>query len=285
MVAAGTVTELNAGDSSRASHVWLAETATGPEIWRRAWWTVPEVSAFMLGLGQLFGTDPRDLQATAQAYRFWQSLNVWAVPEVYGLTEFRGGPALRVEFLPGDTGDLAAADAHTLGRQVAAVHEQGQAQRFGDVTGRVRWPVAEFYPRALATVRAVAPRFRFQAWAAHEAEVSRVFGAAPAPTQAVPMLLDWHGSQFVWRGGQPDSLVDVEASVLAPPELDLCLWEVLLFPPQAPAFLAGYREVRPFPDLSAHRAACRILLLALEVEGAPPLREWLARPAPFAPQP
>ncbi|MFC6659205.1 hypothetical protein [Deinococcus multiflagellatus] len=58
MVEPGTVTELNAGDSSRASHVWRVETAAGPEIWRRAWWTEPEVSAFMLGLGQLFGVDP-----------------------------------------------------------------------------------------------------------------------------------------------------------------------------------------------------------------------------------
>ncbi|MBZ9712946.1 hypothetical protein [Deinococcus multiflagellatus] len=283
VVEPGTVTELNAGDSSRASHVWRVETAAGPEIWRRAWWTEPEVSAFMLGLGQLFGVDPRNLHATADTYRFWQQLNVWAVPEVHGLTEFRGGPALRLGFIPGEAGDLEDADAHTLGRQVAAVHEQAQVHHFGDVTGRVRWPLAEFYPRALETVQAVAPRFRFLDWAAQAAGVARLFQAAPAPTVAVPMLLDWHGSQFVWRGGQPYALVDVEASVLAPPELDLCLWEVLLLPAQAQVFRTGYSEIRPFPDLVPHRAACRTLLLTLEVDGAPPLAEWLARPASFDP--
>ena len=95
------------------------------------------------------------------------------------------------------------------------------------------------------------------------------------------MLLDWAGEQFVWRGGQPYALVDVEASVYAPPELDLCLWELLLSPSGAAEFQAGYSDLLPFPDLTAHRAPCRLILRALEVEGAPPLREWLALPALF----
>nr|WP_157461355.1 hypothetical protein [Deinococcus arboris] len=271
---------MNAGDPSRASHVWRVETEAGPELWRRSWWTAPEVSAFMLGLGRLFGVDPRDLKATAGTYAFWRRLNVWAVPAVAGLTDFQGGPTLRVEFIEGDTGDFAQADARELGRRVAAVHTHPQLH-FGDVTGTHRFPLAEFYPRALAMIQAVAPRYRFQDWAAHEATVTAILRAAPAPSAAVPMLLDWNGSQFVWREGQPFALVDVEASALAPPELDLCFWEVLLDGAQAQAFEAGYREMQPFPDLSAHRAACRLILLTLEVEGAPPLGEWLALPTHF----
>nr|WP_255638930.1 hypothetical protein [Deinococcus betulae] len=317
---------MNAGDPSRASHVWRVETEAGPELWHRSWWTAPEVSAFMLGLGRLFGVDPRDLKATAEAYTFWRHLDVWAVPAVADLTDFQGRPTLRVEFMAGDisseklrnvlrnfsdrrekeririsgkwrnirrppgccgngrnpydTGDLAQADARELGRRVAAVHAHPQLH-FGDVTGTHRFPLAEFYPRALAMIQAVAPRYRFQDWAAHEATVTAIFQAAPVPSAAVPMLLDWNGSQFVWREGQPFALVDVEASALAPPELDLCFWEVLLDGAQAQAFEAGYREMQPFPDLSAHRAACRLILLTLEVEGAPPLGEWLALPTHF----
>ena len=97
------------------------------------------------------------------------------------------------------------------------------------------------------------------------------------------MLLDWAGEQFVWRDGQSYALVGVEASVYAPPELNLCLWELPLSPARAAEFQAGYSELLFFPDLTPHRAACRLILRALEVEGAPPLGEWLALPSLFQP--
>lgn len=272
--------ELNAGDSSRASHVWRVSTPQGPEIWRRAWWSAPEVSAFMLGLSRLFATDPRDLEATAGAHQFWQALGVWVVPEVLGHTQFQGAGALRVTCIEGDAGELIDADAFQLGQQVAAVHVHA-GHTFGDIRGKSTRPLHGFYPRALSVLREVVPRFSADNWRAHWAEVEATFQTAPSPQTAVPMLLDWAGSQFVWRAGQPYALVDVESSALAPAELDLCLWEVLLSPDRAVAFRTGYERTRPFPNLTPHRAACRLILLALEVEGSPPLPQWLALPAHF----
>ncbi|WP_104990706.1 hypothetical protein [Deinococcus sp. NW-56] len=275
------VTELNAGDSSRASHVWRVDTEGGPVILRRSWWTSPDVSAFMLGLSRLFGVDPRDLHATADAYRFWGAVGAWPVPEVLGVTDFLGSPALRVAFVPGEAPrDLREADAAELGRRVARVHAR-TADGFGPVTGQPSHPLADFYPQALAVVRELAAQFGPEAWAGHWPDVEAAFGVAPSPTQAVPMLLDWNGSQFVWRDGQPFALVDVEASAFAPPELDLCLWEVLLDAASAQAFRAAYAQTLPFPDLGPHRAACRLILRALEVEGSPPLPAWLALPHHF----
>lgn len=279
-------TELNAGDSSRASHVWRVETPRGPEIVRRAWWSEPEVSAFMLGLSCLFGVDPRDLRQTAQAYRVWARLGVWQVPDVLGLRDFRGAEALRVEFIAGETGELEGANARQLGRQIAQVHGH-TSEIFGDVSRRSTFALREFYARALRMVRGVAPQFAPENWPPEEdeagwAEVFQLFDAAPTPLRAVPQLLDWSGSQFVWRSGHPYALVDVESSALAPPELDLCFWELLLTSEQADDFRAGYAEARPFPDLTLHRAPCRLILLALESEGTEPWREWLARPALFS---
>ena len=274
------ITELNAGESSRASHVWRVDLPTGPQIYRRSWWTSPEVSAFMLGLSKLFGVDPRDLHATAEAYRFWGSLEVWAVPQPLGLVEFRGTPALRVEFVEGESGTFEAVEARELGRKVARIHTH-TADFFGDVNGKTRQPIKEFYPRALQAIREVAPSYQPAKWQAHWAEVEKIFAAAPPPSFAVPMLLDWNESQFVWRGGFPFALVDVEASAFAPPELDLAFWEVLLSAAQAQDFAAGYREICPLPDLFSVRAACRLILLALESEGSPPLEKWLGLPAHF----
>ncbi|WP_216328625.1 hypothetical protein [Deinococcus aestuarii] len=276
------VTELNAGDSSRASHVWRVELAGGPVIVRRPWWTTPDVSPFMLGLTGLFGTDPRDLRAVSATYGCWREVGVWAVPEVLGQVDFRGSSALVVEFVEGGPSrELPEADAAELGRRVARVHAHALGA-FGDVPGRTRFPLTEFYPRALSVVREVAAHFDPDAWAPHWPGAEAALTAAPSPTRAVPMLLDWAGSQFVWREGQPFALVDVEASALAPPELDLCLWESLLTPEGAQDFRAGYAERLPFPDLDPHRAACRLILRAMEVEGSPPLHDWLALPPLFS---
>lgn len=269
------VTELNAGDSSRASHVWRVDFPEHSEIYRRAWWTSPQVSAFMLGLSWLFSVDPRDLQATAGAYRFWRGLNVWTVPQPLGFTGFQGGQALRMEFIPGEPArELNAVDARELGRQVARVHTHPSAY-FGDVLGRNQQVLSDFYPRALEIIQEVAPKYQAANWQAHWDEVEEIFKAAPVPCAAAPMLLDWNESQFVWQDGQPYALVDVEASALAPVELDLCFWEVLLSAANCRDFQAGYSEIRPFPDLTAHRKACRLILLALESEGSPPLLKWL----------
>lgn len=269
-----TATELNAGESSRASHVWRVDGSEGTEIYRRSWWTTPEVSAFMLGLNRLFGVDPRDLQATADTYRFWRELNVWAVPEVLGITEFKGAPALRVEFMAGETQQFDDLDATELGRRVALTHRY-EAAHFGDVLGQQQRPLSEFYARACEMVREVAPKYKPANWQPHWDEVVAAFRSAPAPSVAVPMLLDWNGTQFIWRDGQPFALVDVEASALAPLELDLCFWELLLNGEQVGQFAAGYTKIRPLPDLKAHRTACRLILLALESEGSPPLMKWL----------
>lgn len=269
------ITELNAGDSSRASHVWRVDSDAGSEVYRRSWWTAPDVSAFMLGLSRLFGVDPRDLQATADTYRFWRDLHVWKVPEPLGLTDFQGAQALRLEFVSGEPSrHFNDVDVRELGRQVARIHAH-QAAHFGDVLGRHQTPLGDFYARALEVVTEVAPKYQHANWQRHWDEVDAAFKAAPPPSAAVPMLLDWNGSQFVWRDGYPFALVDVEASALAPIELDLCFWEVLLERRRVRQFLSGYTKVRPLPDLKPHRKACRLILLALESEGSPPLMKWV----------
>ncbi|WP_235183227.1 hypothetical protein [Deinococcus phoenicis] len=194
MVEAGplAVTELNAGDASRASHVWRVESAQGPVVLRRSWWTSPDVSAFMLGLSRLFGVDPRDLPATAAAYGFWRGLGVWSVPEVLGTVDFRDAPALRVAFVPGEARhELQQADAAELGRRVAAVHAHA-VDGFGPVTGNPLRPLTDFYPHALKVVREVAAHFGPDAWADHWPEVERP--SLPPPPPPAPSRCCWTGT-------------------------------------------------------------------------------------------
>ncbi|MGI8747076.1 MAG: hypothetical protein ACR2J4_01810, partial [Deinococcus sp.] len=222
--------ELNAGDSSRASHVWRVDGPGGLWVARRPWWTTPEVSAFMSGLGGLFGVDPRDLGSVTEAYALWRELDAWAVPQTLGVRAVLGAPALGVEWVDGEgSRPLADADAGELGRRVAHVHARTR-DTFGPLSGGQGWPLAAFYPRALAVLGDLTARFDAALWVGVWPQLRPMLEQAPAPSQAVPLLLDWSGGQFVWRDGQPFALVDVEASVFGPPELDLCSWEGALSP-------------------------------------------------------
>jgi len=164
---------------------------------------------------------------------------------------------------------------------VARAHARTR-DTFGPLRAGQGWPLAAFYPRALAVLDDLTARFDAALWAGVWPQLRPLLEQAPAPSQAVPLLLDWSGGQFVWRDGQPFALVDVEASVFGPPELDLCSWEGALSLAGAAAFQAGYQTQRPFPDLAPHRAACRLILRALEMNG-PPIRTSLDLPALFAP--
>ena len=278
-----TLTELNAGNSSRASHVWKMTEPRGPYVARRPWWSTPEVSPFMAGLVGLCAVDPRDLDSVASAYAFWHELNAWEVPRTLGFAQVQGAPALLVEWAEGDPAQaLTRADGAELGQRVARAHAR-TLDRFGPLTGLGTrgWPVSEFYTRALSVLDALTTRHDVHHWAASWPEARKLLVSAPVPITAVPMLLDWSGDQFVWRDGRPAVLVDVEASAYAPPELDLCLWEVLLTAHQCAAFKAAYSAQLTFPDLTPHRDASRLILRVLEVEGRPALTDWLSLPTHF----
>ena len=238
-------TELNTGNFSRASHVWRVDGPQGTYVARRPWWTNPKVSPFMDGLHDLFGIGGGHLETVAVAYGFWRGLDIWKVPKTMDLTQVLGEPALKVEFIGGEAGgELADADACVLGRRVAAAHSFA-LNYFGPLidTGACEWLVDEFYPPALNVLDDLTTRFPVQDWG----DFRTLLSQAPIPRWTVPTLLDWAGEQFVWWGGQPYALVDVEASVYAPPELDLCLWELQLSPTGAAEFQAGYSELLFFP--------------------------------------
>ena len=116
-------TELNTGNSSRASHVWQVGGPQGTYVARRPWWTNPEVNPFMDGLHDLFGVGGGHLETVATTYGFWRGLDIWKVSKTMDLTQVPGEPALKVEFIGGEAGgELADADACVLRQRVAAAH-------------------------------------------------------------------------------------------------------------------------------------------------------------------
>ncbi len=103
------------------------------------------------------------------------------------------------------------------------------------------------------------------------------------PRCFVPMMPDLRWDQFLVTGGQLSALVDLDAFVFAPIELDFVLLEYLMSDKQLALWVDAYQAVGGVvPDIGAVRAVYRKLLFAMTVLGVNDLTQWLRRAHYFA---
>lgn len=96
-----------------------------------------------------------------------------------------------------------------------------------------------------------------------------------------PVMLDLRWDQFLHRGGRITALVDLDAFVMAPPELELVLLEYLLDQTQADLFAAAYRQRLPMLDLTPLRLPYRLLLFLMNALGERDIDIWMRAPYRF----
>ena len=103
------------------------------------------------------------------------------------------------------------------------------------------------------------------------------------PNSFVPVMLDLRWDQFLIEDAKLKALVDLDAFVLAPSELELVLLELLFNEEQSALFAEEYQHFHSLPDLSMVRTAYRALLFLMHVLGETNCEKWLAKPAHFQP--
>ncbi len=94
----------------------------------------------------------------------------------------------------------------------------------------------------------------------------------------VPMMPDLRWDQFLLSKDNNNAvltLLDLDAFVIAPRELDFILLEYLLDQQQAEYFTAIYTRHHDIPDLSYARSAYRLLLFFMEVLGEQAIEQWM----------
>src|SRR5262249_46479788 len=106
-------------------------------------------------------------------------------------------------------------------------------------------------------------------------------GRLPLPDAGSLVLVDIGSGQFLTDGQRLTALVDTEAYVIGPRELDFIGLEYCLDPPSVVPFLAGYRSVLPLPTLSPVRSVYRYLYRLLGVRGQVDLEESMGWPCVF----
>ncbi|VAW46955.1 hypothetical protein MNBD_GAMMA04-1587, partial [hydrothermal vent metagenome] len=91
-----------------------------------------------------------------------------------------------------------------------------------------------------------------------------------------PIMLDFRWDQFLQLGAENLALLDLDAMVWGPRELELVILEYLLTPKQAEAFLSVYTQYHTLPNLTLARAVYRVLLFQMNVLGERDFNRWMA---------
>ena len=96
-----------------------------------------------------------------------------------------------------------------------------------------------------------------------------------------PIMVDNRWDQFLTVDGKITALVDLDAFVIGPPELELVLIEYQLNEPQAKLFAEVYQRVLPLPDVSGPRLIYRLLLFLMNALGETDIVKWIQAPKRF----
>lgn len=103
----------------------------------------------------------------------------------------------------------------------------------------------------------------------------------PPPASGALVLADIAPWQFLLRDGKAAALIDVDAYVVGPRELELVFLEYFVDDRAARLIATGYRELGVLPPLAAVRPIYRLLGYLLTILPDIDLDTWMAWPTRF----
>lgn len=262
--------------SDSTHQLWSCNTQDGPMVLKVCHQSRVQQSTFWLGINTLFQLDfPHSLHATQQISQFLHKAGAFAVPEV--IAE-QARQFVLVRYMVGEdiTADSVDEDcvrqlAHHLGK----LH-QHQSVNWGSLNNpsfnAVDWSV-----RLEDTLRVLAERASLPIPAKWMQQVREEIQQI-RPQHFVPTMPDLRWDQLRRLENGQLAVVDLDAFVRAPRELDFVLLDYLLRPQHALAFKGTYSQYHDWPDVSTCRLTYRLLLFLMHVLGEPDLEKWLSQP-------
>ncbi|MEE9328151.1 MAG: hypothetical protein V3U71_12770 [Cocleimonas sp.] len=97
----------------------------------------------------------------------------------------------------------------------------------------------------------------------------------------IPMIPDLRWDQFLQQGQELVALVDLDAFVLAPRELDFVILEYMLTADQQRQFVEVYSQYYAIPELSEVRTSYRLLLFFMQIYGESDIDKWMTAEGQF----
>ncbi|WP_417535234.1 hypothetical protein [Methylophaga sp.] len=259
--------------------LWLCDTADGKMILKVCHQQRVQDSMFWLGVNHLFRLDfPNSLAHTQFISQFLQREGGFATPEViaeqaghYVLVRYLEGVDLSTEFIDNTTVIQLAHHWGKLHLQIST--KWGSIEK--PIFSANDWPI-----RLEQTIQLLSERSDMPI-PADTLKLSHQQCRTLSPEQFVPIMPDFRWDQLRQCDDETLAVVDLDAFVRAPRELEWVLLEYLLSPQQAKLFVEIYTQYHPIPDLSACRLSYRVLLFLMNVLGESKLQQWLEQPPLF----
>jgi Ser/Thr protein kinase RdoA (MazF antagonist) len=224
--------------------------------------TGSRLTPFWHQLRDVFAVDlaevPEHLSATVQSLAPALEAGI-SVPDC---TIVRGpnGPMTIASCVPGtawepDRFPESVAVNYQVGDLVGRLHARG-AEGYGPVWARHRSPLTTFYDAAVRYLRGARGL---------EAVIERTDPADVASRSAV-IMADISANQFLYDGGRVSAVVDLDAYVVGPVELELAMLECCISVPAA--FRRGYERHLPLPRFARFRDFYRLWMGVVDIDGS-----------------
>jgi aminoglycoside phosphotransferase (APT) family kinase protein len=169
----------------------------------------------------------------------------------------------------------------SLGRDLAYIHKK----RFfecGNIKGDFRYPIFEFNKRLAQVIDDITSKYyRDQSELFINDDIIQELVDLPAPPNSSYVMVDLDSRQMLFDDHRITAIVDTEAYVIGPRELDLITLECSLSAEGAKALKKGYESVDVFPDLIKYRKPYRYFFALLQVKGPFNYIEWINTPNHF----
>lgn len=256
--------------------LWHCETIDGPMVLKLCNHETIKISSFWQGVNTLFAVDfPDSLNQMQHTHTFLSEHSCLNIPE-YIASE--ASSYVLVRHIIGDDVDgetvsdpmvrklachLAQLHRHQLPSWGAFHHAGFSAKQWSQRLQHTLMSLAELHPMSIPN--------NILEYALEQAKKLDV-------TMFSPIMLDLRWDQMLHQQGQLSAIVDMDAFVFGPKELELVLLEYQLNKEQADCFKQAYQEMSNMPALAEQRYCYRLLLFLMNSLGETDITKWMNAP-------
>lgn len=256
--------------------LWYCETVDGPMVLKLCNQDTVAQSVFWQGMNGLFTTDfPASLADIDKLYHFVGDHGLLAAPEyiasqasVFVLARYLEGD----DVIPTHISNMMVA---RLAHHIAQFHQQ---RRVGwGAFHQTAFSAEQWSSRLQSTLVALV---ELHPTAIPDTILEQALQQASTikHTAFSPIMMDLRWDQMLHQQGELSAVVDMDAFVIGPRELELVLLEYQLNSTQADLFKQAYQYSAELPDLSEQRYCYRLLLFLMNSLGESDINQWMNAP-------
>ncbi len=280
------IKELSPGYENHASEVWLVKTKDEEVIVRTSKSNgLEEEGPFWKGCHHVFGLNPTNVHALETVNNILYNMSCIKVPKILRkgfidkeylvLEKLEGYPLKTFMNQPKEL-------LYHFGVGLAQIHCI-KMNDVGNPLGTFRIELNQFHNHLINALKKMVNESYLdnEKILSKLPQIIKILSEMKHPQSSSYILVDMDPTQFLTNGKMITGLVDTEAYVKGPRELDLIALEYVLDKESAHYFIQGYQSILDIPDLTICRMPYRYLYRLIEIQGREDLDDWLNHPTFF----